>query len=87
LVFPLDIFLESLFRSRAFDIAASARGVKVFLNGKRLPVKNFKDYVDQYLKVNFYWFDIPGLCLTCRPVVDTEWQDFFPHFSAVLIPC
>ena len=36
---------------RAFDIAASTKGVKVFLNGKRLPVKNFKDYVDQYIKV------------------------------------
>lgn len=27
-----------LFTRRAYDIAASSRGVKVFLNGKRLPV-------------------------------------------------
>jgi len=40
----------SLFTRRAYDIAASSKGVKVFLNGKRLPVKNFKDYVDQYIK-------------------------------------
>jgi len=40
----------ALLSRRAFDIAAAARGVKVFLNGKRLPVKNFKDYVDQYIK-------------------------------------
>ncbi|KAK7026445.1 DNA topoisomerase 2-beta, partial [Halocaridina rubra] len=40
----------SLLARRAFDIAASTRGVKVFLNGKRVPVKGFKDYVDLYLK-------------------------------------
>ena len=28
-----------LFTRRAYDIAASARGVKVFLNGKKLPVR------------------------------------------------
>ena len=42
-------FHLSLFR--AYDIAASTKGVKVFLNGRRLPVKSFKDYVDQYIKV------------------------------------
>lgn len=35
---------------RAFDIAASTRGVKVFLNGKKLPVNSFKDYIDLYIK-------------------------------------
>lgn len=35
---------------RAYDIAASSRGVKVFLNDHKLPVKTFKDYVDFYIK-------------------------------------
>lgn len=35
---------------RAFDVAASTRGVKVFLNGRRLPVKNFRDYIDLFIK-------------------------------------
>jgi DNA topoisomerase II len=39
-----------IFTRRAYDIAASARGVKVFLNGKRLPITNFKDYVGLFLK-------------------------------------
>lgn len=30
--------MVDLFTRRAYDIAASSRGVKVFLNGKRLPV-------------------------------------------------
>ena len=36
---------------RAYDIAASTLGgVKVYLNGTRIPIKGFKDYVDMYLK-------------------------------------
>ena len=36
----LDRDIVSLFSRRAYDIAASTRGVKVFLNGKRIPVSN-----------------------------------------------
>lgn len=46
----LDKDIVDLMSRRAYDIAGSSRGVKVYLNGKRLPVKGFKDYVDQYLK-------------------------------------
>ena len=40
-----------LFR-RAFDVAASVQGIKVYLNGKKIPVKNFQDYVNLFLKGN-----------------------------------
>ncbi|XP_050517290.1 DNA topoisomerase 2 isoform X2 [Diabrotica virgifera virgifera] len=46
----LDDDIVGLLSKRAFDVAASTRGVKVFLNGTRLPVKNFKDYIDLYIK-------------------------------------
>nr|NVI79324.1 topoisomerase 2 [Cucujiformia] len=46
----LDDDIIGLMSRRAFDIAASTRGVKVFLNGKRLPVKSFKDYIELYIK-------------------------------------
>ncbi|XP_064095039.1 DNA topoisomerase 2-alpha-like isoform X2 [Macrobrachium nipponense] len=46
----LNADIISLLSRRAYDVAASTRGVKVFLNGKRVPVKNFKDYVDLFLK-------------------------------------
>ncbi|XP_011297217.1 DNA topoisomerase 2 isoform X2 [Fopius arisanus] len=46
----LDDDIVSLMSRRAYDVAASARGVKVFLNGQRIPVKAFKDYVDLYIK-------------------------------------
>lgn len=34
----LDEGIVALMTRRAYDVAASTRGVKVFLNGKRLPV-------------------------------------------------
>ncbi|KAM3184368.1 DNA topoisomerase 2-alpha [Hymenolepis weldensis] len=46
----LDADTVALFERRAYDVAASTRGVKVFLNGERVPIKNFKDYIDLYLK-------------------------------------
>ncbi|XP_071449060.1 DNA topoisomerase 2-alpha [Hetaerina americana] len=46
----LDKDIVSLMSRRAFDVAASTRGVNVYLNGKKLPVKSFKDYVELYLK-------------------------------------
>ncbi|XP_018314763.1 DNA topoisomerase 2 isoform X2 [Mycetomoellerius zeteki] len=46
----LDDDIVSLMSRRAYDVAASTKGVKVFLNGTRVPVKNFKDYVDFYIK-------------------------------------
>lgn len=46
----LDDDIIDLMSRRAYDIAASTRGVSVFLNGSKLLVKNFKDYVDLYIK-------------------------------------
>ncbi|KAF6031209.1 TOP2B [Bugula neritina] len=47
----LDRDIVDIFTRRAYDIAASSKGgVKVFLNGKRLPVSNFKDYINLYVK-------------------------------------
>lgn len=46
----LDKDVVGLLSRRAFDVAASTRGVKVYLNGKRIPVKSFKDYVELFIK-------------------------------------
>ncbi|KAB7496958.1 DNA topoisomerase 2 [Armadillidium nasatum] len=46
----LDDDIVSIMSRRAFDVAASTRGVKVYLNGKKVPVKGFKDYVEHLLK-------------------------------------
>ncbi|GBP01804.1 DNA topoisomerase 2 [Eumeta japonica] len=46
----LDEDIVALMSRRAFDCAATSKGVAVFLNGKKLGVKNFKDYIDLYVK-------------------------------------
>lgn len=46
----LDDDIVALMSRRAYDIAASTRGVSVFLNGEKLAIKNFKDYIDLYVK-------------------------------------
>ncbi|XP_032242612.2 DNA topoisomerase 2-alpha isoform X2 [Nematostella vectensis] len=46
----LDRDTVALLTRRAYDIAASVRGVSVILNGKKLKVKTFKDYVQLCLK-------------------------------------
>ncbi|XP_078475411.1 DNA topoisomerase 2-alpha-like isoform X1 [Lampetra planeri] len=46
----LDKDIMALMTRRAYDIAGSCKGVKVFLNGKKLPVTGFRSYVDLYLK-------------------------------------
>ena len=45
----LDKDIVALFSRRAFDVAATCKDVKVFLNGDRLPVTCFKDYVNLFL--------------------------------------
>lgn len=45
-----DDDIAALMSRRAYDVAASSRGVKVFLNGERIKVKNFKDYIHLYVK-------------------------------------
>ncbi|XP_075033225.1 DNA topoisomerase 2-alpha [Mixophyes fleayi] len=46
----LDKDIVALMSRRAYDIAGSSKGVKVFLNGKRLPVSGFRSYVDLHVK-------------------------------------
>jgi DNA topoisomerase-2 len=45
----IDDDTASLLRKRVYDMAGTARDVKVFLNGERLKVKNFKQYVEMYV--------------------------------------
>lgn len=46
----LDKDIVALLTRRAYDVAGSCKGVKVTLNGKKLPINNFRNYVDLYVK-------------------------------------
>ena len=63
----LDRDTVDLLSRRAFDVAASTRGVKVLLNGKRLPTQSFKDYVDMCLKVCATSLNKQGCRIKYRP--------------------
>uniref|UniRef100_A0A8C5GUM1 DNA topoisomerase 2 n=1 Tax=Gouania willdenowi TaxID=441366 RepID=A0A8C5GUM1_GOUWI len=45
----LDKDTVALLTRRAYDIAGSTKGVRVFFNGKKLPINDFRSYVDMYL--------------------------------------
>lgn len=46
----LDNDTVGVMRRRAFDINGSVRDISVYLNGKSLRIRNFKNYVELYLK-------------------------------------
>ncbi|KAJ9616018.1 DNA topoisomerase 2 [Knufia peltigerae] len=46
----MDDDLEALFKRRVYDMAGTCRSVNVKLNGTRLPVRNFKKYIEMYTK-------------------------------------
>ncbi|KAF7488976.1 DNA topoisomerase 2-beta [Sarcoptes scabiei] len=46
----LDNDIVALFSRRAYDVAGSTKGVKVYLNGKKLPISGFKEYVEMFVK-------------------------------------
>lgn len=46
----IDEDFEALFKRRVYDLAGTVRGVKVYLNGDRLKINNFKTYMEMYTK-------------------------------------
>ena len=67
----LDSDIVSLMMKRVFDIAGSiGEKTKIYLNGKRLPVKGFKDYCDLYLKA----FGVDGGVPRVHDKVNDRWE-------------
>ncbi|RUP45793.1 hypothetical protein BC936DRAFT_147722, partial [Jimgerdemannia flammicorona] len=46
----IDDDLEALLKKRVYDLAGCVKNIKVFLNDERIKIKNFKQYVEMYLK-------------------------------------
>ncbi|XP_050072339.1 DNA topoisomerase 2 [Anopheles maculipalpis] len=68
----LDDDVVGLLSRRAYDVAASTRGVTVFLNGQRVPIKTFKDYVDLFLKDSTD--ELGGQVKICYEAVNDRWE-------------
>ncbi|CAD2106595.1 DNA topoisomerase 2, putative [Plasmodium vinckei] len=56
----LDDDIECLLHKRVYDLAGTCN-VRVYLNGSRLPVKDFKSYVDLYLRDNSHPANNPSV--------------------------
>lgn len=68
----LDKDTVALLTRRAYDIAGSCKGVKVILNGRKLPVNGFRSYVDLYVKDKL---DETGVALkVIHEVVNERWD-------------
>jgi len=48
----LDADFEAVVKRRVYDLAGCVKGVKVDLNGERIKIKSFKQYVDMYVSSN-----------------------------------
>lgn len=48
----MDEDLCALFTKRVYDLAGCVQNIKVFLNGERLKIRNFKQYVELYIQKN-----------------------------------
>jgi DNA topoisomerase II len=83
----LDADFEAVIKRRVYDIAGCSRIAKVELNGERLKIKNFKQYVDMYVQSNVKkevqeGMDAEALDLTPKPtilhqVVNDRWEVAF----------
>ncbi|OMH85453.1 DNA topoisomerase 2 [Zancudomyces culisetae] len=46
----MDSGITELITRRVYDLAGCVSGIKVYLNGERIKIRNFKDYVDLYVQ-------------------------------------
>ncbi|XP_028423903.1 DNA topoisomerase 2-alpha isoform X2 [Perca flavescens] len=68
----LDKDTVALMTRRAYDIAGSSKGVRVFFNGKKLPLTGFRSYVDMYLKDKVD--ELGGALSVVHEVVNQRWE-------------
>uniref|UniRef100_A0A8C2X5M3 DNA topoisomerase 2 n=1 Tax=Cyclopterus lumpus TaxID=8103 RepID=A0A8C2X5M3_CYCLU len=67
----LDKDTVALMTRRAYDIAGSSKGVRVFFNGKRLPV-SFRNYVDMYVKDRVD--ELGAALIVVHEIVNERWE-------------
>ncbi|KAH6895425.1 DNA topoisomerase [Thelonectria olida] len=62
----IDNDLESLLYRRVYDMAGTIKGVKVYLNGEQIKIKNFQAYCDLYAKsIGKQRTDEEGVAVSC----------------------
>lgn len=86
--FGMDTFdadFEAVVKRRVYDLAGCVKGVKVDLNGERIKIKNFKQYVEMYISSNskketpegMETFDTTAKPTIVHQVVNDRWEVAF----------
>ncbi|EXX74976.1 DNA topoisomerase 2 [Rhizophagus irregularis DAOM 197198w] len=70
-----DNDIVALLKKRVYDLAGCVRNVKVFLNGERLKIKNFKEYSQMYLSGNNDFVDLQSSII--YEEVNQRWEIAF----------
>ncbi|XP_049916374.1 DNA topoisomerase 2-alpha isoform X1 [Epinephelus moara] len=68
----LDKDTVALMTRRAYDIAGSTKGVRVYFNGKKLPITGFRSYVDMYVKDKVD--ELGGALTVVHEIVNERWE-------------
>ncbi|TNN65299.1 DNA topoisomerase 2-alpha [Liparis tanakae] len=68
----LDKDTVALMTRRAYDIAGCSKGVRVFFNGKKLPLTGFRNYVDMYVKDRVD--ELGAAIVVLHEVVNERWE-------------
>ncbi|EMR11038.1 hypothetical protein PNEG_00635 [Pneumocystis murina B123] len=71
----IDSDLESVFKRRVYDLAGCLKNVKVFLNGERIKIKSFKQYIEMYLNSNGSEDNTKPLII--HDIVNDRWEVAF----------
>jgi DNA topoisomerase-2 len=71
----LDDDIVALLKKRVYDLAGCVKNVKVFLNGERLKIKNFKEYALMYLSGTDDFVDLKPSII--YEVVNSRWEIAF----------
>ncbi|KAK1924337.1 DNA topoisomerase [Papiliotrema laurentii] len=78
----IDDDTYALLSKRVYDMAGTVRDIKVFLNNERLKIKNFKQYVEMYLKASTAAQEESGGGAIAKPtvvheIVNKRWEVAF----------
>ncbi|XP_056285488.1 DNA topoisomerase 2-alpha [Pseudoliparis swirei] len=68
----LDKDTVALMTRRAYDIAGCSKGVRVFFNGKRLPLTGFRNYVEMYVKDRVD--ELGAALVVIHEIVNERWE-------------
>lgn len=71
--------IEALLKKRVYDLAGCVKNVKVYLNGERIMIRSFRQYVDMYLNTGTSAHDERKNADIVHEVVNDRWEVILTH--------